>query len=65
MTKEELKNALPEMVLFAKTEEERTHFKTLQAIESSEELDEIVKKHALINEVKDENSTNSKIYKTR
>lgn len=39
MTKEELKNALPEMVMFAKTDEERNHFKKLQLIgESADEL---------------------------
>ena len=65
MTKEELKNALPEMVLFAKTEEERSHFKKLQAIGSTEELDEVVKKHVTTNEAKNENSSTSKSYKTR
>ena len=65
MTKEELKNALPEMVLFAKTEEERNHFKKLQIIDSSEELDEVVKKYITTNEVKNDNSTTSKSYKNR
>jgi hypothetical protein len=39
MTKEEVKKALPEMVMFAKSEEERNHFKKLQTIgESSDDL---------------------------
>ncbi len=39
MTKEELKKALPEMVMFAKTEEERNHFKKLQSIgENADDL---------------------------
>jgi len=43
MTKDELKKALPEMVLFAKTEEETNHFKKLQSLESVEELEEEAK----------------------
>ena len=40
MTRAEVKKALPEMVMFAKTEEERIHLKKLQSIEeSSDELD--------------------------
>ena len=38
MTRAEVKKALPEMVMFAKTEEERTHLKKLQALGDS--LDE-------------------------
>ena len=45
MTREEMKKALPEMVMFAKTEEERNHFKKLQTLESAEDLDEEVKQH--------------------
>jgi hypothetical protein len=40
MTRAEVKNALPEMVMFAKTEEERIHFKKLQTL--GESLDEKV-----------------------
>ena len=45
MTREEMKKALPEMVMFAKTEEERNHFKKLQSIDSPEELEQEVKQH--------------------
>lgn len=46
MTREELKKALPEMVMFAKNEEERAHYKKLQSLNDLTELDEEVKKHA-------------------
>lgn len=40
MTRSEVKKALPEMVMFAKTEEERNHFKKLQSLgDSSNEQD--------------------------
>lgn len=45
MTRDEVKKALPEMVLFAKTEEERNHYKKLQTMDSNEEMDEEVKLH--------------------
>ena len=32
MTKDEVKKALPEMVMFAKTEEDRNHFKKLKVL---------------------------------
>lgn len=32
MTREEMKKALPEMVMFAKTEEDKNHFKKLQSL---------------------------------
>ncbi len=32
MTRDEVKKALPEMVMFAKTEEDRIHFKKLQSL---------------------------------
>lgn len=35
MTKTELNKALPEMVMFAKTEEERIHYKKLQTLSNS------------------------------
>ena len=38
MTREEMRKALPEMVMFAKTEEEKNHFKKLQVLGDS--LDE-------------------------
>lgn len=45
MTRDELKKALPEMVMFAKNEEERAHYKKLQGLDSND-LEEEVKKHA-------------------
>ncbi len=65
MTKAELKNALPEMVMFAKTEEERNHFKKLQSLESSEELDEVVKQHLSNKEVRNDYKASFKYNKTR
>ena len=67
MTKEELKNALPEMVMFAKTEEERNHFKKLQSLDSKEELDEVVKQNLPTNDLKNDYkaSSSSKYSKTR
>ncbi|MBC7712663.1 MAG: hypothetical protein H7177_04965 [Rhizobacter sp.] len=35
MTREEMRKALPEMVMFAKTEEEKNHFKKLQVLGDS------------------------------
>jgi len=54
MTKAELKNALPEMVMFAKTEEERNHYKKLQSFDSDEDLEELVKQYASKNEYKND-----------
>ena len=54
MTKNELKKALPEMVMFAKTEEERNHLKKLQSLESDEDLNEVVKQYASKSEVKND-----------
>lgn len=48
MTRDEMKKALPEMVMFAKNEEERSHYKKLQSLNSEAELDEEVKKHAAL-----------------
>lgn len=48
MTRDEVRKALPEMVLFAKTEDERVHFKKLQTLgESSDEkiLQEFIDDH--------------------
>jgi len=45
MSKDEMKKALPEMVMFAKNEEERNHYKKLQSLDDAFELDEEVKKH--------------------
>ena len=42
MTREELKKAIPEMVRFAKSEEERAHYKKLEHSESSDELATVV-----------------------
>jgi hypothetical protein len=41
MTKTELNKALPEMVMFAKTEDERIHFKKLQSLGSSTDESEL------------------------
>lgn len=67
MTKEELKNALPEMVMFAKNEEERNHFKKLQSLDASnsDELDEMVKKHITTNDVKNDYKASYRSGKTR
>lgn len=38
MTRDEVKKALPEMVMFAKTEEDKNHYKKLQSLgDSSDE----------------------------
>jgi hypothetical protein len=62
MSKDELKKALPEMVMFAKTEDERNHYKKLQSLESDEQLEEEAKLHILQFENKNEYKT---AYKTR
>lgn len=41
MTRAEVKKALPEMVMFAKTEEERNHFKKLQSLGDSNDEQEL------------------------
>ncbi len=43
MTTQELKKALPEMIMFANTEEERAHYKKLQVLEGDELLEEVQK----------------------
>ena len=43
MTRAEVKKALPEMVMFAKTEEERNHFKKLQSLGDSLDEQELQK----------------------
>lgn len=45
MTKDEVRKALPEMVMFAKNEEERNHYKKLQSLESAEDLDQEAKQY--------------------
>lgn len=48
MTRSEVKKALPEMVMFAKTEEERNHFKKLQSLGDSaneQDLEEFANQH--------------------
>lgn len=65
MTREEMKKALPEMVMFAKNEEERSHFKKLQGLSNLDKLDELdeeVKKHAT--QIEHEQKTTS-AFKTR
>lgn len=44
MTIDEVKKALPEMVMFANSEEERAHYKKLQTLKTIEELEEEAKK---------------------
>lgn len=65
MTKDELKNALPEMVMFAKTEEERNHFKKLQSLETPEELNEEVAQHVSKSEVKNDYKASNRYSKIR
>ena len=43
MTRAEVKKALPEMVMFAKTEEERNHLKKLQILGDSLDENELQK----------------------
>ncbi len=43
MTKDEVKKALPEMVMFAKNEEERNHYRKLQNLDSMNDLDQEIK----------------------
>ena len=48
MTRAEVKKALPEMVMFAKTEEERNHFKKLQSLGDSgneQDLEDFANQH--------------------
>lgn len=52
MTRAEMKKALPEMVMFAKTEEDRNHFKKLQSLGDSldeQVLQDFTDKHSDIN----------------
>lgn len=73
MTKDELRNALPEMVMFAKNEEERNHFKKLQSLGNSDgssevdssALDEEVAKHVSKNEVKNDYKASFRYSKTK
>lgn len=37
MTRQELKNALPEMIMFAKSEDEKKHYEMLKKLGTSEE----------------------------
>lgn len=41
MTRDEVRKALPEMVMFAKTEEDRNHFKKLQSLGESNDDKEL------------------------
>ena len=48
MTRSEVKKALPEMVMFAKTEEERNHFKKMQSLGDSaneQDLEDFANQH--------------------
>lgn len=65
MTKDEVKKALPEMVLFAKTEEERNHFKKLQTMDSLSEMEEEVKAYVSNNSEKIKENEYKASFKTR
>lgn len=66
MTRDEVKKALPEMVLFATTEEEKNHYKKLLTMDSPEEMDEEVKLHISKNNIKSEDKNEHKAsFKTR
>lgn len=39
MTKQELKNALPEMIMFAKTSEEKRHYEELEELQNLDDED--------------------------
>jgi len=43
MTREEVLKALPEMIMFAKTEKEKEHFEKLKKLEGDELLQEVLK----------------------
>lgn len=45
MTRDEVKNALPEMILFAKNDDDKKHYQKLQSLESPEEMEEEVKNY--------------------
>ena len=50
MTRDEVRKALPEMVMFAKTEEDRNHFKKLQSLgesndDNDKELQDFIANH--------------------
>ena len=64
MTKDEVNKALPEMVMFAKTEEEKKHFKKLQNLSSEEELANEAKEYVL-NHSSNENLFYRATYKAR
>ncbi len=70
MTKDEVKNALPEMIMFAKTEEERIHFKKLQSMNSDQEIEQEVENYVVnnsdskIGNHKDDIKTSSKTRRT-
>ena len=55
MTRAEVKKALPEMVMFAKTEEERNHFKKLQSLGEAvddQEFQKFTDEHSRLHEKK-------------
>lgn len=62
MTVAELKKALPEMIMFAKNEEERNHYKKLLSLDKVEELEEETKQHIAKFEKQDDYKT---AFKTR
>ena len=66
MTRDEVNKALFEMVLFAKTDEERNHFKKLQNMDSAEDLEKEAKLYVFENSVKDKDKNEYKTsFKTR
>ena len=46
MTRDEVRKALPEMIMFAKSEEDKAHFKKLLNLDSNEDFLEEVKNNA-------------------
>jgi hypothetical protein len=46
MTRDEVRKALPEMIMFAKSEEDKAHFKKLQSLDSNEDFLEEVKNNS-------------------
>ena len=46
MTRDEVRKALPEMIMFAKSDEDKAHFKKLLNLDSNEDFLEEVKSNA-------------------
>ena len=46
MTRDEVRKALPEMIMFAKNDEDRAHYKRLLNLDTNEEFNEEVRNHS-------------------